>query len=154
GAVKLTIAWKDERVAYAFEGNILSSGATLTWLAELFATTPAELAALAAESSEGVHLVPGFGRLAAPWWDKEAVKLVSRLTFGTRLPQLARAALESIAFQVEDVVTAIERLTGRVDTLMVDGGPTANATLMQLQADTSGRTVARSLAAELSALGA
>src|SRR5262249_36210083 len=68
--------------------------------------------------------------------------------------QVARAALESIAFQIEDVVAAIEALTRPVDTLLVDGGPTANRTLMQLQADTSGRTVARSLAAELSALGA
>ncbi len=147
----LTIAWDDGgEVAHAFEGNIRSTGATLTWLATLLGTTPAALAEQAADSSAGVHLVPAFGGLAAPWWDDEAVGLISGLTFATRLPQLARAALESIAFQVEDTVAALET---PVDTLLVDGGPTANRTLMQLQADTSGRAVARSLTAELSALG-
>jgi glycerol kinase len=154
GGLCLTIAWDDGGgPAHAFEGNIRSSGATLTWLAGLFDTTPAALAEEAAPSSDGVHLVPAFGGLGAPWWDDEAVGLISGLTFATRRPQLARAALESIAFQVEDTVAAIEALTGPVQTLLADGGPTANRTLMQLQADTGGRAVARSLAAELSALG-
>jgi glycerol kinase len=147
----LTIAWDvDGQVAHAFEGNIRSTGATLTWLAKLLNTTPAALAAEAADDAGGVHLVPAFGGLAAPWWDDEAVGLISGLTFATRAPLLARAALESIAFQVEDTVAAID---APVDTLLVDGGPTANRTLMQLQADTSGRAVARSLTAELSGLG-
>jgi glycerol kinase len=154
GGLCLTIAWEDEHgPAHAFEGNIRSTGATLTWLANLLSTTPAALAEHAAASSEGVHLVPAFGGLAAPWWDDEAVGLISGLTFATRMPQLARAALESIAFQVEDTVAAIEAHTGPVRTLLADGGPTANRTLMQLQADTGGRAVARSLAPELSALG-
>jgi glycerol kinase len=101
-----------------------------------------------------VHLVPAFGGLGAPWWDDAAVGLLSGLTFGTRLPQIARAALESIAFQVEDVVAALDRATGDVQTLLADGGPTANRTLMQLQADTGGRRVERALARDLSALGA
>jgi glycerol kinase len=147
----LTIAWDlDGKVAHAFEGNIRSTGATLTWLAKLLDTTPDALAAQAAGDAGGVHLVPAFGGLAAPWWDDEAVGLISGLTFATRVPQLARAALESIAFQVEDTVAAID---APVETLLVDGGPTANRTLMQLQADTSGRAVARSLTAELSGLG-
>ena len=151
GGLCLTIAWAvDGEIAHAYEGNIRSTGATLTWLANLLNTTPAALAAQAAEDAGGVHLVPAFGGLAAPWWDDEAVGLISGLTFSTRAPQLARAALESIAFQVEDTVAAID---APVDTLLVDGGPTANRTLMQLQADTSGRAVARSLTAELSALG-
>jgi glycerol kinase len=151
GGLCLTIAWEvDGQVAHAFEGNVRSTGATLTWLANLLSTTPDALAAQAAASADGVHLVPAFGGLAAPWWDDEAVGLISGLTFGTRVPQLARAALESIAFQVEDTVAAID---APVDTLLVDGGPTANRTLMQLQADTSGRAVARSLTPELSALG-
>ena len=155
GAVCLTIAWEDERgPAYAFEGNIRSSGATLTWLADFLGLTPSAVADLAADSSEGVHLVPAFGGLAAPWWDDHAQGLLAGLSFATRVPHVARAALESIAFQIEDVVDAIESLTGPVGTLLVDGGPTANRTLMQLQADTSGRVVARTLAAELSALGA
>jgi glycerol kinase len=154
GGLCLTIAWEDEHgPAHAFEGNIRSTGATLTWLANLLGSTPAAIAEQAAASSDGVHLVPAFGGLAAPWWDDEAVGLISGLTFATRLPQIARAALESIAFQVEDTVAAIEAYTGPIQTLLADGGPTANATLMQLQADTGGRAVARSLAPELSALG-
>jgi glycerol kinase len=154
GGLCLTVAWQDEHgPAHAFEGNIRSTGGTLSWLARLFDTTPAALAGAAAASSGGVHLVPGFGGLAAPWWDDDAVGLISGLTFATRREQLARAALESIAFQVEDTVAAIEALVGPVQTLLADGGPTANRTLMQLQADTGGRDVARSLAAELSALG-
>jgi glycerol kinase len=151
GGLCLTIAWElDGQLAHAFEGNIRSTGATLTWLANLLNTTPDALAAQAADSADGVHLVPAFGGLAAPWWDDEAVGLISGLTFASKPPQLARAALESIAFQVEDTVAAID---APVDTLLVDGGPTANRTLMQLQADTSGRAVARSLTPELSALG-
>jgi glycerol kinase len=154
GGLCLTIAWEDEHgPAHAFEGNIRSTGATLTWLANLLGSTPAAIAEQAAASSDGVHLVPAFGGLAAPWWDDEAVGLISGLTFATRLPQIARAALESIAFQVEDTVAAIEAHTGPIQTLLADGGPTANRTLMQLQADTGGRAVARSLAPELSALG-
>jgi glycerol kinase len=153
GALCLTIAWDDGQPAYAFEGNIRATGATLTWLAALLGQTPAELAALAGPSSEGLHLVPAFGGLGAPWWDDEAVGLLSGLTFGTRAPHLARAALESIAFQVEDVVAAIHRDVHPVQTLLADGGPTANATLMQLQADTSGRRVEVARARELSALG-
>jgi glycerol kinase len=115
--------------------------------------TPAELAALAGPSSEGLHLVPAFGGLAAPWWDEEAVGLLSGLTFGSRAPHLARAALESIAFQVEDVVDAMHREVHPVQTLLADGGPTANATLMQLPADTSGRRGEVARTRELSALG-
>jgi len=153
-ALCLTIAWDDGAPAYAFEGNIRATGATLTWLAALFDTTPAELVQRAGSTSDGLHLVPAFGGLGAPWWDEEAVGVLSGLTFGTRAPQLIRAALEAIAFQVEDVVAAMDREAGPVGTLLADGGPTANAALMQLQADTSGRRVEVARARELSALGA
>jgi glycerol kinase len=76
------------------------------------------------------------------------------LAFGTRKEHLARAALESIAFQVEDVVAEVEREVGAVPTILADGGATSNDVLMQLQADTSGRCVQRALAKDLSALGA
>jgi glycerol kinase len=149
----LTIAWDHGSPAYAFEGNIRATGGTLTWLAGLLNTTPAGLAESAAPSSEGVHLVPAFGGLGAPWWDDEAVGLLSGLSFGTRASHVARAALESIAFQVEDVVAAVEREVRPVEALLADGGPTANGTLMQLQADTSGRRVEVAPARDLSALG-
>jgi glycerol kinase len=150
----LTVAWQTEWPVHALEGNIRSTGATLIWLGQVLGYTPDELAELAASSSDGVHLVPAFGGLGAPWWDDSAVGLLSGLSFGTGLPQIARAALESIAFQVEDVVAALERASGPVNTLLVDGGPTSNRALMQLQADTSGRRVARAAARDLSALGA
>ncbi|MDW6058611.1 FGGY-family carbohydrate kinase [Streptomyces sp. FXJ1.4098] len=97
---------------------------------------------------------PAFGGLAAPWWDNEATGLISGLTFGAGPPELARAALESIAFQVEDVVAGLDTAAGRVTTLLADGGPSDNATLMRLQADTSGRIVRRPRVRDLSALGA
>ncbi|MET8976413.1 FGGY family carbohydrate kinase [Streptomyces sp. NPDC004539] len=150
----LTLAWDDGTPAYALEGNIRSSGATLRWLAGLLGTDEADLAARAAPDSAGVRLVPAFGGLAAPWWDNDATGLLCGLTFATGLPQLARAALESVAFQVEDVVAGLDTASGRVGALLADGGATDNAALMQLQADTSGRVVRRPRARDVSALGA
>jgi glycerol kinase len=154
-ALCLTVAWDDGEPSYAVEGNIRSSGATLGWLGRCVGRSPAELAALAADaSSDGVHIVPAFNGLGAPWWDADATGLVSGLTMSSGLPQLARAALESIAFQVDDVVEATENTMGAVSTLLADGGPSGNPTLMQLQADLSGRLVHRSGQENLSALGA
>ncbi|GLY85194.1 FGGY-family carbohydrate kinase [Actinoallomurus iriomotensis] len=151
-ALCLTVAWATgDAVAHAVEGNIRSSGSTLRWLADVVGRTPAELADLAASaSSDGVHLVPAFGGLSAPWWDSDAQAVLAGMTLGTRLPQIARAALESIAFQVEDVVAA----AGHHEVLLADGGAAANPALMQIQADVSGREVHQSLVADLSALGA
>jgi glycerol kinase len=152
-ALCLTVAWATgtDAVAHAVEGNIRSSGSTLRWLADVVGRTPAELADLAASaSSDGVHLVPAFGGLSAPWWDSDAEAVLAGMTLGTRLPQIARAALESIAFQVEDVVAA----AGRHQVLLADGGAAANSTLMQIQADVGGREVHQSLVSDLSALGA
>jgi glycerol kinase len=151
----LTIAWQDGEPSYAVEGNIRASGATLTWLAKLFGTTPGQLAAAAAEAhSDGVVIVPAFNGLGAPWWDRAATGLISGVTLGTELPNLARAALESIVLQVEDVVSAVHDTVEPVDELRADGGASANPVLMQLQADISGRRVQRALAGDLSPLGA
>ena len=151
----LTVAWATDSVSYAVEGNIRSSGSTLGWLADLVGRTPGELTALAATaSSDGIHLVPAFTGLGAPWWDADAKATLTGMTFGSTVAHLARAALESVAFQVEDVVAAVDAAAGRVDTLLADGGASENADLMQLQADLSGRTVRRSLVPDLSALGA
>jgi len=153
--VARTIAWElDDDPSYALEGNIRSSGATLVWLAKLFGTTPAQIAAAAGSHAGGVVLVPAFTGLGAPWWDDQARALITGLSEGTRLEHLARAALESIAFQVEDVVAAMEQAGGPITAILADGGPSSNATLMQLQADTSNRQVSTSQLAELSALGA
>ncbi|GAA2019958.1 glycerol kinase [Nakamurella flavida] len=156
GGLCLTVAWQDgDTPTFAVEGNIRASGATLGWLARAVDSTPARLAALAETADGGgVHLVPAFNGLGAPWWDNEAVGTISGLTLGTGLPQLARAALESIALQVEDVVHAVDDTVAPVPELLADGGASANPFLMQLQADISGRTVRRALDADLSPLGA
>ena len=151
-----TVAWQvGARPVHAVEGNIRSSGATLAWLARLTSATPGRLAAIAAGArADGVHLVPGFNGLGAPWWDPEATGLLTGLTLGTSLENVARAALESVAFQINDLLIAIREATGGAGVLSADGGAAANSTLMQLQADISGIPVQRPAAADLSALGA
>ena len=151
-----TIAWQaGAEPVRALEGNIRSSGATLAWLAELTGTSPAQLALMAATArADGVHLVPGFNGLGAPWWDPEAAGLLTGLTLGTKLENVARAAVESIAFQVNDLLLAIGKAVGEAGVLSVDGGAVGNSALLQLQADVSGIPVLRPKTADLSALGA
>lgn len=152
-----TLAWHTGEPEYAFEGNILSTGATLMWLADFLGVSPGEVAVLAerAPSDHGVELVPAFAGLGAPWWDEHAQGIITGLTLGTDRAAVARAAVESIVLQIEDVLDAVEtddRLTVR--RVFADGGPTMNPWLMELQADLSQRQILRSDVAELSALGA
>jgi glycerol kinase len=151
----LTLAWQTDQTAWALEGNIRSAGATLSWLSRATGVAAARLAELGGMVSDpGIHLVPAFTGLGAPWWNTAARGTISGLTFGTGLPELARAALESTAFQVADVVAAIERSGVAVRQLVVDGGASASDTLMQFQADLCGVPVVRPALLELSALGA
>lgn len=150
----LTIAWALDRPVHAAEGNIRATGATLRWLSDLLGIEPAELAGLAAGAdNDGVAIIPGFNGLGAPWWDAEAVGLIAGLTLSTTRRSLARAALESIPHQIVDVLEAVDRSIGRVTELHVDGGPSRNDLLVQVQADLAARPVVRSETAELSALG-
>ena len=150
----LTIAWGIDGPAFAAEGNIRSAGATLRWMGELLQLSPEQLAELAAGAeSQGVSVVPGFNGLGAPWWDRDAVGLITGCTLSTGRAALARAALESIPHQVCDVLEAMDRSVGRVSAVHADGGPTRNAVLMQLMADLAARPVLPSRTAELSALG-
>lgn len=152
-----TIGWQQGGTARAFEGNILSTGGTLVWLGRLLGKTPQELAdiAQAAESSGTVDLVPAFAGLGAPWWDEQAHALIDGFDLGTGVEQVARAALESIALQIEDVLARADTVSGiPIDTVLADGGPARNDWLMQLQADLSRRRVLRPLEAGLSAVGA
>jgi len=112
------------------------------------------LARLAQDISAGVTLVPAFNGLGAPWWDPDAVGLITGLTLGSQPAHIARASLESVAHQVEDVLAAMAPATGRLDDLLADGGASSNADLMQLQADVSGRQVHASTLPHLSPLGA
>jgi glycerol kinase len=117
-------------------------------------TTPDALLAEAATATpDGVQVVPAFGGRVPPWWDPDATTVLSGMTLATRRPQLAAVAVESVAFQVADVVSAVEQVTGPVDVLVSDGGLTRNDHLMQPQAEISGLRVARSREPDLSAPG-
>ncbi|QGH69709.1 FGGY family carbohydrate kinase [Pseudactinotalea sp. HY158] len=151
-----TIAWDTGTPARAFEGNILATGATLVWLSSILDRSPVELAALArtVPDSGGVDLVPAFAGLGAPWWDTRAVGLISGFDLGATTAHLARAALESIPLQIEDVLTRADSVAGRRPRVYVDGGPAGNDWLMQRQADLSDRTVVRPASTGLSGIGA
>ncbi|MGW0948321.1 FGGY family carbohydrate kinase [Streptomyces sp. NPDC002623] len=150
-----TIAWSaglsTGRPTFAHEANIRSTGRTLTWLAELLGTSPDELIALAAGADAGdVTLVPAFGGIGAPWWDSQAVPVLAGFDLGTGRDQLARAALESVAYQVGDVLAALPGLRQ----VVADGGLSRSDALMQLQADVADVSVARTTHHDLSAAGA
>jgi glycerol kinase len=147
------------RLQYALEGSIFVTGAAVQWLRDglrFFDHAP-EVEALAAsvESSDGVYLVPAFVGLGAPHWDPYARGMMVGLTRGTTRAHIARATLESIAFQTRDVLEAIEEESSiRLETLRADGGASRNDLLMQIQADVIGRPVVRSAITETTALGA
>ena len=153
-----TIAWLRERVTYALEGNVFSSGATVEWLAGVLGLeSAAEVERLAGTVSDagGVHIVPGFAGLGAPHWQPDARGRITGLTFASGAAELARAAVESIAFQVADLVDALEQdLEQPLDELRADGGASRNDMLMQFQADLLGCAVVRSDASDAAALGA
>ncbi|MGH2896077.1 MAG: FGGY family carbohydrate kinase [Solirubrobacteraceae bacterium] len=154
----VTVAWMREEPTYALEGNVFSSGATVYWLAAVLGLPDAgavdELAATVSSSS-GVHLVPAFSGLGAPYWQPQARAAITGLTFGSGAAELARAAVESIAFQVADLVLALARDTERpLAELRVDGGATRNDALMQFQADVLGCPVIRTTTPDAAAAGA
>jgi glycerol kinase len=149
-----TVAWQVDEVVHALEANIRSTGRTMTWLSDLLDVAVEELL-VEAEGSDngGCTLVPAFGGLGAPWWDRDAQAVLSGFTLGTRRPHVARAALESITFQVDDAVRAFAAVAGPLVELAADGGMTRSASLMQLQADSTGLPVRVGPTSNLSALG-
>jgi glycerol kinase len=155
-AVPSTLAWLTDRPTYAREGNILSSGATLSWMAATLGLPGvAELTVLATEvpDSGGVVLVPAFAGLGAPYWDRGVRAGLSGMTTSTTRAHLARAAVEAVAHQICDVVEEIDQ-DQPIKVLRADGGATASSLLMQTQADLLGRPVDVADIAEVSALGA
>ena len=152
----LTIAWDaGDGPVQALEGNIRAAGSTLRWIADLFGLASDEAAALAARSSSaGVCLVPGFNGLGAPWWDANALGLISGLTLGTGRGELLAAAVESIAHQVADVLDAMDHSMAGIERLLVDGGPSRNAHLLDVLSACIARPVVHCTDPELSALGA
>ena len=150
-----TIGWQvNNEITRAAEANILSTGSTLVWLAELLNTTPDELAKLAPESRQQVEIVPAFSGLGAPWWDREATGIIAGLTRGSSRADLAAAALRSTAAQINDVLEDFAKSNIKIETLYADGGGARNKYLMQMLADLSGKKIKSSQLLELSAFGA
>ena len=155
-----TVAWRIVgRTEYALEGSIFIAGAVVQWLRDglELIRNARDVEALAASVSDsgGVFFVPAFAGLGAPHWDQYARGTIVGLTRGTTKAHLARAALESIALQVMDVLRAMEADAGiRLKELRVDGGASANDLLMQLQSDLLGVPVVRPTVTETTALGA
>ena len=154
------LAWKiGNDVEYAFEGVIFIGGAAIQWLRDGLGIIEdaAECSELArkAEDTGGVYLVPAFTGLSAPYWDMYARGTIVGITRGTSREQIARSAMESIAYQTRDVIEAMEADAGRkAGSLRVDGGATKSDFLMQFQADILGITVERPVVTEMAALGA
>ena len=146
------------KVYYAFEGNIHCTGATIKWLKDdlKLIESAAETEALASSvnSTDGVYFVPAFAGLGAPWWDNEAKALICGMNRGTGKAHIVRAALESIAYQVKDLMSLIQESGLKLLELRVDGGPVKNNFLMQFQADMLQARINRSPIEEASALGA
>lgn len=145
--------------AYALEGSIFIAGAAVQWLRDelkiIEHASEAEALAREIRDNEGVYLVPAFAGLGAPYWDADARGAVLGLTRGAGRPHLARAALESIAYQSRDVVEVMNRETDiPLSELRVDGGASRNDFLMQFQADLLGVPVDRPALIETTAAGA
>jgi len=155
-----TVAWRiGNRTEYALEGSIFIAGAVVQWLRDGLGIikSSSEVEALAAQVTDpqGVYLVPAFAGLGAPHWDQYARGLIAGVTRGTTAAHIARAALEGIAFQVADVLRAMEADAHiKLKELRVDGGASANNLLMQFQSSLLGVPVVRPKVTETTALGA
>lgn len=155
-----TVAWKiGDKTDYALEGSVFIGGAVVQWLRDglgiIRSSADVEALAREVEDTEGLYLVPAFAGLGAPHWDPYARGILIGITRGTKAAHIARAALESIAYQSLDLLHCMTADAGiKIGELRVDGGATANDTLMQFQADILGVPVARPPVRETTALGA
>jgi glycerol kinase len=155
-----TVAWKlGDTIEYALEGSVFVGGAVVAWLRDglgiIQRSSDVEALAGSVADSSGVYVVPAFTGLGAPDWDPYARGTILGLTRGTTAAHIARAALDSIAFQVADLLVAMESDVGRpVDELRVDGGASVNNLLLQLQANIAQVPVVRPSVTETTALGA
>ena len=155
-----TIAWGvDGKVEYALEGSIFIGGASIQWLRDelriLYDAKQSEFYAESVKDTNGVYVVPAFAGLGAPYWDMYARGSVMGLTRGANRAHLVRATLESIAYQVKDVLNAMQEDSGlELKNLKVDGGASANNFLMQFQSDILNVSINRPKVLETTALGA
>ena len=155
-----TVAWKINGVTqYALEGSVFIAGAVVQWLRDGLGIikTSADVEALAkqVDTTDGVYVVPAFAGLGAPYWNQHAKGTITGLTRGSTSAHIARAAVESIAYQTMDVLKAMEADSGiSIKELRVDGGATKNNLLMQFQSDVLDTKVIRPTVTETTALGA
>ena len=157
--VVTSLAWSmNGKVNYVLEGNLNYTGAVITWLKDdmKLISSPGETQKLAEEASndDKTYLVPAFSGLGAPYWDSRATAAVVGMTRTTKKPELVKAAVECIAYQITDIVNAMSEDAGvKVEELRVDGGPTRNSYLMQFQSDMTRAAVQVPDAEELSGMG-
>lgn len=155
-----TIAWGlDGKVSYALEGSAFVCGAAIQWLRDemkfMSESPESERMALKAGAGEGVYMVPAFTGIGAPYWEPDARGAIFGITRGTDRNQIVRATLESLAYQNEDLLSAMaEDLGQRIVALKVDGGACRNNFLMQFQADVSDTEIVRCKSIESTSLGA
>lgn len=147
------------KVFYAFEGNIHCTGATITWLKDklelIGSASEIESVATSVKDNGGVYFVPAFAGLGAPWWHPEVKAQISGMTLGSTRAHVCRAALESIGYQVTDLVRAMTDTAGiKLREIRVDGGPIRNRFLVQFQSDLLQVPVVRSEVEDASAFGA
>jgi glycerol kinase len=155
-----TIAWKiNDTTVYALEGSIFIGGAVVQWLRDglgvIKHSNDVEALAAKVKSSEGVYFVPAFAGLGAPYWNQHARGTMVGITRGTTAAHIARAALDSIAYQTYEVLLAMQKDSGiHIKELRVDGGATVNNQLLQFQSDIMQTMVVRPKITETTALGA
>lgn len=155
-----TIAWGlDGKVNYALEGSIFAAGAAVQWLRDemklIEASPDSEYMAQKVKDTNGCYVVPAFTGLGAPHWDQYARGAIVGITRGVNKYHIIRATLESVCYQVNDVLQAMEADSGiRLASLKADGGASANNFLMQVQADLSNAPVNRPMCVETTAMGA
>ena len=157
-----TVAWKlnsESPITYAVEGSIFSTGATVQWLRDelgiISDSSELEELAISSQNSGGVVIVPAFSGLGSPWWDPNARGIIFGLTRGVGKAELARAAIEAMAFQTRDIIEAIKNNgISTPEKLKVDGGASVMDLLMQFQADQLKIPVIRSYNTESTAMGA
>ena len=159
GLITTIAADAGDNICYALEGSVFVGGAVIQWLRDelgLIATAAeSEKAALSVPDSSGVYIVPAFAGLGAPYWDMYARGTICGLTRGSGKNHIIRACLEAIAYQTNDLITALKADTGLpINHIRADGGAAANNFLMQFQTDISGVGVIRPVQTEATAAGA
>ena len=158
GLVTTLGASLDNNPPYVLEGSVFVGGAVVQWLRDemrmIKSASETEVYATRVEDTNGVYIVPAFTGMGAPYWDSQARGLVSGITRGVKKEHFIRASLESIAYQVNDLMEAMQKdMGGKISVLRVDGGASANNFLMQFQANLLNAKVVRPSVVETTALG-